>query len=223
MTIRNNHSLDAADRAESELLFVARSFCNAAVICLRKMGAPDDLKRKREPMTREVTMTGSSIKASIVAVSAAALLAACADPAVPAYTYYSGPCPPTAAAGATPQPATSASTSTATPAPPTDAPGAQVTSPATTASCIIAVPTNGYAAQYPYYWDYGGPYDDGFGFGAFVGGDFDHRFHDHDFDRRFHGHDFHGAFHDHDFHGGGLHAGGFHGGGFHGGGHGGRG
>ena len=194
---------------------VARAFCNAAVICLRKIGAPDVLERKREPMTREVTMTGSSIKASIVAVSAAALLAACTDPAVPTYSYYSAPCPPTA--GATPLPATSATTSATTPAPPTDARSAQVTSPAIAASCIIAVPTNGYAAQYPYYWDYGGPYDDGFGFGAFVGGDFDRRFHDHDFDRHFHG------FHGHDVHGGGLHAGGFHGGGFHGGGHGGRG
>jgi hypothetical protein len=72
------------------------------------------------------------------------------------------------------------------------------------------------AAGYDPYWDYGWPYDGGFGLDGFVGGDFHRGFHDHDFHS--------GSFHDHAFHAGDFHAGGFHGGGGHaGGGHGGRG
>lgn len=70
-------------------------------------------------------------------------------------------------------------------------------------------------AGYDPYWDYGWPYDGGFGVDGFVGDDFRRGVHDHDF----HG----GDFHDHALHGGGFHAGGFHGGGHAGGGHGGRG
>jgi uncharacterized membrane protein YgcG len=166
-------------------------------------------------------MTHSSIKASMVAMSTVALLTACADPALPTYSYYSVPCPP-GAIGATPEPATSADTSAPTPTPSVAASGAEGASPPTAANCITAVPNYGYAVQYPAYWDYGWPYYDGLGF-AFVGRGFDRRFHDRDFDHGFHDHDFHGGFHDHGFHGGGSHAGGFHSGGFHGGGHGGRG
>ena len=160
-------------------------------------------------------MTSSSIKATIGAMSAAVLLTACADPALPTYSYYPTPCP-TAAIGATPAPSASANTGTPTPTPPVVTSGAEATSAPTAASCVTAVPNYGYSAQYPAYWDYGWPYDDGLGFG-FVGRGFDRGLHDRDFDHGFHDHDFHGGFHDHGFHGGGFHAGGFHGGGSHGG------
>ena len=71
-------------------------------------------------------------------------------------------------------------------------------------------------AGYDPYWDNGWPYDSGFGFDGFVGGDLHHGFHDHDLHS--------GGLHDHGSHAGGFHAGSFHGGGGHaGGGHGGRG
>lgn len=153
-------------------------------------------------------MTSSSIKAAIGAMSTAALLTACADPALPTYSYYSVPCPP-AATGAAPEPAASANTSAPTPTP-------SVAASPTAASCVTAVPNYGNTVQYPAYWDYGWPYYDGLGF-AFGGRGFDRRFHDRDFDHGFHDHDFHDGFHDHGFHGGGFHTGGFHGGGSHGG------
>src|SRR5215472_7976123 len=119
---------------------------------------------KRERWGREVIMTSSCIKAAIVSVSAAVLLAACTDQALPTYGYYSVPCPPTAAGGVTSLPATSANSSAATPALPAGGIGADGTSPPTAASCITAIPNYGYAGQYPSYWNYGWPYDDGFGF-----------------------------------------------------------
>src|SRR5215469_11462285 len=106
-------------------------------------------------------MTSSCIKATIVSVSAAVLLAACTDQALPTYSYYSVPCPPTAAGGVTSQPANSANASAATPAAPESGSGPDGTSPPTAASCITAFP-NFYPVQYPSYWNYGWPYDDGF-------------------------------------------------------------
>jgi hypothetical protein len=143
----------------------------------------------------------------------AAQLAGCSSQAVPAFSYYPVPCPPTAVAGAPPASNAASpeeSPPSATARPPASAAGAPAASggpdaagthAAPTANCVEAVPNYDYdyAAGYHPYWDYGWPYYGGIGFSGFVDGRF------------------RGGFHDHDFHGG-SHAGGFHGGGFHGGG-----
>jgi hypothetical protein len=157
----------------------------------------------------------------------AAQLAGCSFQTAPAYSYYPVPCPPTAAAGSPPapnvvSPEESPPSATAPPSAPAagaptapGAPAAASTPPAPAANCVVAVPNDyDYAAGYYPYWGYGWPYYAGIGFGGFIGGDFDRRFHDHDFHRGFRGHAFHaGGFHDGAFHGGGGHGGGHSGGG----------
>jgi hypothetical protein len=151
---------------------------------------------------------------SVLALAAAAIavqLAGCAHQPAARYSYYSVPCTPTVAAGASAPDAASREQSplsgkVSPTAPPADTTAAADAPATSAANCIVAVPNYGYdyAGGYDPYWDYGWPYYGGIGFDGFFGRRFRHEFHDHD------GRGFRQA--------GNFHAGGFHGGGGHGGG-----